>query len=780
MSKTNSKRHRYLLLLCLTVYTLAVGAHTIWSAHSERQHLLADIDQRLCAAARTIKHTLRPDFHDRALGPDSIAMDEIRRNQRAVTGLTNESGLKWLYALVEKDGKFYFSAPTVTPEELKERENWYFYPYDDIPPEFIQAFHERRTTFVDYADQWGRYRSVAIPEFSPNGRLYLACADMETGNIQAALIPVYIRSALAGIGFLLLTVPFSLLYRNEHRKHNRQLLELNQELVQHRDHLEELVATRTDALVQAKEAAEEANRQKSRVVFNISHEIRTPLNGIIGFCEAALHTQAVDVAHRHARVILRESETLLILINDLLDHAKLEAGKMQLDNHPMDLLALLEGLRSSMGILAHKKKLQLHIYAADAAPRYILADSLRLRQILLNLLANAIRFTPAGSVSLIVEPRETRDRRVHLRFSVIDTGVGIPTDRIGNLCESFSQLDVSTARQYGGTGLGTAIAKQFVELMGGQLQIESELGHGSTFWFEVQVGLADASSVSGAAPEEAPDGPPTASRSAGRILVAEDYPTNQEIARLILESAGHDVTIVDNGQEALDALARDPYDLVLLDLQMPVMDGVEAATRIRAADAPRARVPIIFMTACGEAHTRQRCLDCGANDVVVKPMRRNDLLAAVDKWIQTADLAQDIEDDADANAPNAPLDQHLALRQFGGNRTLLGKALELLLRRMDTQLDVLGEALARSDTETIRREAHKIKGASASLAAGPLTTAAGLLEELAVSAGVAHLAGPLGILRQEYHRLRDYAAQNEYVRPVTCTLGAANENPDRG
>ncbi|MEI7892891.1 MAG: PAS domain S-box protein [Myxococcales bacterium] len=531
-------------------------------------------------------------------------------------------------------------------------------------------------------------------------------------------------------------------------------------------------------LRRAKELAEEANRLKSRIVFNVSHEIRTPLNGIIGFAEAILGAVSVESAQEQARIILRESDALLMLINDLLDHAKIEAGKMELDVQPLDLTVLLDNIKSAALIHSNAKRLELRVAMGDGVPRYVTGDFLRLRQILLNLVSNAIKFTDQGYVAVTVANVSRMGECAMLKFSVADSGVGIPKAKQHAIFDSFTQADASTTRKHGGTGLGTTIALQLVRLMGGEMTLDSELGRGSTFSFAVPLGVADPPDAL-VEEEEDPEGTgPCSRRRSARILLAEDYPTNQQIARLHLESAGHAVTIVENGALAIEACQGDTFDLLLMDLQMPVMDGHEAARRIRDLGGRWMKVPILAMTASAESSTRDDCIREGMDDVVTKPIRRETFLAIVEDWLRRRDSSrpgsksQRPRTDRQSVAPESMiarssvqrltaaassgepvLDIKAALEQFGGNRALFESVVAQFVKRVDAQLPLLHEAVGRADTEQLRREAHKMKGASGSLAANRLAEAAHLLEEAAGQNKTEELEECLNLLEFEFGEL---------------------------
>lgn len=510
----------------------------------------------------------------------------------------------------------------------------------------------------------------------------------------------------------------------------------------HRLNLEEALQKRERELRQAKAAAEAANEAKGRFLANISHELRTPMNAILGMVDLALPKQADSTAKDFLQTARESADLLLTLLNDLLDSAKIEAGKLELELAPFSLRRVLNQTSQVLAVRASEKGISFscHSDIPCEVPDALVGDQVRLRQVLLNLAGNAIKFTERGEVTVSVRisadpgtsQRSAGEETVMLEFAVRDTGIGIPPSDVEHIFHPFAQADTSTTRRFGGTGLGLTICSSLVRLMGGRIWVESEVGKGSTFYFTVRLPLA----------KELPPEPETpdvltAAPTTLRILLVEDNPANQKIAAYILQERGHTVAIAGDGRQGLNMAQQNYYNVILMDVQMPGMDGLEATKAIRAGEDSQRRVPIIAMTAHAMPSDRERCLAAGMDDYLSKPIDGHEMIALVERLAAGATPPAPTPAQAEpASAPAANVfDPELALKRCYNSQKMVGEMMASFFNEANSLLPQLRAALQEGDLQEVGRLGHRLKGTFVYLGAEPAREAALRVERFMLHAG---------------------------------------------
>jgi signal transduction histidine kinase/CheY-like chemotaxis protein/HPt (histidine-containing phosphotransfer) domain-containing protein len=737
--KSSIARLRTWVQLLVIPLVLAVS----WiSVNSEGERHAASMRTDMLARAKLAAGAVSTDDYDNLRWNDNDLINPAYQRLKAlmISLVNSNHDLQFVLLAGYKDGSSYFLADSEQPSSED-----YSPPgqlYDEAEPEYLAAMASREPFLLGpVVDRWGTWMIASVPLPKLVGT---AGINIEL-DIDAADWYQLIRQARAPSLFIATLLAVLLIFYSYASARDLESLSV---------------------LMTAKETAEAATRSKSEFLAVMSHEIRTPLGGVIGMLDLLRRNPDSPERQRYLKLAHGSAETLLHILNDILDAAKVESGKLVIESVPFHFFDETSYVLEAMRVRADAKKIALSWQMQEGLPVNLIGDPTRVKQVLANLLSNAIKFTEQGGVSVLFSYTAENSEKLVLKIEVIDTGIGIPPEVLPKLFEKFVQADASTTRQFGGTGLGLSIIKGLVEKMGGTVAIESEVGQGTTF--VVHIPFAIPASTALAAPNHELPGAAVNNANRLRVLCAEDDLVNREYLQSLMTELGLAAVLVENGLDAVNILKQEAFDVVLMDNRMPVMDGFQATRAIRdpTTGVLNSQIYIVAVTANASANYRDECMVAGMNDYLTKPLQRQDLLAVLARVSQLAlAAASKVElPSASETAPIIGMSEHELLAMLEEDVTIADTAMakvtalvptvsaavvRVYLTETPKRIQEMRQALVEEDFDLLARAAHTIKGSSLYVNAADLSV---LGEEIQCLADNKNLAGIDELIKEVEHK----------------------------
>lgn len=623
-------------LLPILIYFIGIILLLVLIYFEKKHAQLNKIDQKLLKATELVAKFLTPDFHDRATDSLSITPEEDWKNIMALTSYARQFDVSFVYTLIIKNGKAYFTSCSTTPDEIKHKTTArYFTEYPEASKELLNIIHTKKIIYETTTDRWGSFRTVLVPAYSPTGNFYVIGADIDLKEINAFLRKEIFYLIMSGLVLTLFFLPTIIqiiridrrLTNFLKRKIEERTAELSKELINHKQttiQLQKTIKEKEEYAQKAKEALD----SKTNLITTISHELRTPLNVIIGINSLLSQSNLNDEQRDYCKTIENAAKQIINLVEESMQIYYSQPERVNLELTTFELNQIINQVIQQHSQVLRHKKLQITYHIDERIPKHLIGDESFIRQILFNLLNNSIKFTEKGNIHIDVEFEEIlmQENKIIIVIKIIDTGSGIPAEKQKQILKALSEDQIFNKSS--GLGLGLTLSKHLAKMLQANLWFKSEENKGTEFYLRLplQIGTANINPLDlPLIPEDSKS--QKFKKNKFHILLAEDNELNVKVALRSLEKYGHDVSIAKNGKEVIQLLKKHQFDIILMDIEMPEMDGIEAASFIREhpEEVGHKNIPIIALTAHAMPNIEKKCEDAGIKHFIVKPIDFNEL-----------------------------------------------------------------------------------------------------------------------------------------------------------